>query len=178
MLLVLGLRRRGWLGFKADLSRDRERFIAHCKWLLSQNCGLAVFGTNSEANSMSVDEKLDLLDALIDGGVPAAALMPGTGACALSDSVKLTAGAVKRGCGGVLMLPPFYYKGVSDEGLFRAFAQVIDAVADDHPSQIRVRMQCGPHMLLARITQRAWHKLSLQAGQAVWAQLKAVSVLR
>ena len=56
--------------------------------------------------------------------------------------------------------------------------QIIDAVADDHPSQIRVRMQCGPHMLLARITLRAWHKLGLQAGQAVWAQLKAVSVLR
>jgi 4-hydroxy-tetrahydrodipicolinate synthase len=89
-----------------------------------------VFGTNSEANSMSVDEKLDLLDALIDGGVPAAALMPGTGACALSDSVKLTAGAVKRGCGGVLMLPPFYYKGVSDEGLYRNFAEVIQRVGD------------------------------------------------
>ena len=74
---------------------------------------------------MSVDEKLELLDALVKGGVPAAALMPGTGACALTDSVKLTQAAVKLGCGGVLMLPPFYYKGVSDEGLYRNFAEVI-----------------------------------------------------
>lgn len=117
--------------FKRDLSTDADRFVRHCRWLLAHGCaGLAVFGTNSEANSMSVDEKLDLLDALIDGGVPAAALMPGTGACALSDSVKLTAGAVKRGCGGVLMLPPFYYKGVSDEGLYRNFAEVIQRVGD------------------------------------------------
>ncbi len=56
--------------------------------------------------------------------------------------------------------------------------QIIDTAEDDHPSQMRVRMQCGPQMLLARITQRAWHQLGLQAGQTVWAQLKAVSVLR
>ena len=55
--------------------------------------------------------------------------------------------------------------------------QIIDTAEDDHPSQMRVRMQCGPHMLLAKITQRAWHQLGLQAGQTVWAQLKAVSVL-
>jgi 4-hydroxy-tetrahydrodipicolinate synthase len=118
--------------FKADLSPDPDRFVRHCKWLLRSGCsGLAVFGTNSEANSMSVEEKLELLDALITGGVPAAALMPGTGCCALSDSVKMTREAVRMGCGGVLMLPPFYYKGVSDEGLYRNFAQVIERVGDD-----------------------------------------------
>ncbi len=117
--------------FRKDLSPDAGRFVAHCKWLLANGCsGLAVFGTNSEANSMSVEEKLELLDALVKGGVPASALMPGTGACALSDSVRLTAGAVKMGCAGVLMLPPFYYKGVSDEGLYRNFAEVIERVGD------------------------------------------------
>ena len=60
-----------------------------------------------------------------------AQLMPGTGACALTDSVKMTAAAVKMGCGGVLMLPPFYYKGVSDEGLYRNFAEIIERVGDD-----------------------------------------------
>lgn len=118
--------------FRADLSPDPDRFVRHCKWLMRSGCsGLAVFGTNSEANSMSVEEKLELLDALISGGVPAAALMPGTGCCALSDSVKMTREAVRMGCGGVLMLPPFYYKGVSDEGLYRNFAQVIERVGDD-----------------------------------------------
>ena len=66
--------------FKRDLSPDPDRFVKHCRWLMQSGCaGLAVFGTNSEANSMSVEEKLELLDALIKSGVPAASLMPGTG---------------------------------------------------------------------------------------------------
>ena len=118
--------------FKKDLSPDHDRFVKHCKWLLRSGCsGLAVFGTNSEANSMAVEEKLELLDALIKGGVPADTLMPGTGHCALTDSVKMTREAVRMGCAGVLMLPPFYYKGVSDEGLFRNFAEIVERVGDD-----------------------------------------------
>jgi len=118
--------------FKRDLSPDPDRFVKHCRWLMKSGCaGLAVFGTNSEANSMAVDEKLELLEALIKSGVPAASLMPGTGHCALTDSVKMTREAVRMGCGGVLMLPPFYYKGVSDEGLFRNFSEVIERVGDE-----------------------------------------------
>ncbi len=117
--------------FKRDLSPDRERYVRHCKWLLANGCrGLAVFGTNSEANSPSVDERMVLLETLIQEGVPATALMPGTGCCALTDSVRLTAHATALGCSGVLMLPPFYYKGVSDEGLYRNFAEVIERVGD------------------------------------------------
>jgi len=118
--------------FKRDLSPDADRFVKHCRWLMKSGCaGLAVFGTNSEANSMSVEEKLELLEALVKGGVPATSLMPGTGHCALSDSVKMTREAVRLGCGGVLMLPPFYYKGVSDEGLFRNFSEIIERVGDE-----------------------------------------------
>jgi 4-hydroxy-tetrahydrodipicolinate synthase len=118
--------------FRRDLSPDPDRFVRHCKWLMRSGCaGLAVFGTNSEANSMSVEEKLELLEALIKSGVPAASLMPGTGHCALTDSVKMTREAVRMGCGGVLMLPPFYYKGVSDEGLFRNFSEVIERTGDE-----------------------------------------------
>lgn len=116
--------------FTADLSPDATRLITHCRWLLSQNVGLAVFGTNSEANSLALDERMMLLDALAEAGLDTARMMPGTGCCALSDSVRLTAHAVKLGCAGVLMLPPFYYKGVSDEGLFRSFAEVIERVGD------------------------------------------------
>src|SRR5450830_678416 len=117
--------------FRRDLSPDPERYVRHCKWLLSHGCaGLAVFGTNSEANSLSVDERMMLLEALVQGGVPVAKLMPGTGMCALTDSVRLTAHAVKLGCAGVLMLPPFYYKGVSDEGLFRNYAEIVERVGD------------------------------------------------
>jgi 4-hydroxy-tetrahydrodipicolinate synthase len=117
--------------FKRDLSPDAARYVGHCKWLLANGCrGLAVFGTNSEANSLSVDERMTLLETLVQEGVPAEKLMPGTGMCALTDSVRLTAHAVSLGCAGVLMLPPFYYKGVPDEGLFRNFSEVIERVAD------------------------------------------------
>jgi len=118
--------------FNKDYAPDAGRFVRHCRWLLKSGCaGLAVFGTNSEANSMSVAEKRKLLEALVSGGVPAAALMPGTGHCALADSIELTRAAVELGCAGVLMLPPFYYKGVSDEGLYRNFATIIERVGDE-----------------------------------------------
>jgi 4-hydroxy-tetrahydrodipicolinate synthase len=114
--------------FDDNLSPDAERLIAHCRWLLSQDVGLAVFGTNSEGNSLSVEEKIGLLDRLVDAGIDAARMMPGTGCCALTDSVRLTEHAVRRGCGGVLMLPPFYYKNVSDDGLFRSYSEIIERV--------------------------------------------------
>jgi 4-hydroxy-tetrahydrodipicolinate synthase len=118
--------------FRQDYSPDEERFVRHCRWLLKSGCaGLAIFGTNSEANSMSVGEKRRLLEALVKGAVSPAQLMPGTGHCAISDSIELTRAAVELGCAGVLMLPPFYYKGVSDEGLYRSFAEVIERVGDE-----------------------------------------------
>ncbi|HXJ82200.1 MAG TPA: dihydrodipicolinate synthase family protein [Candidatus Methylomirabilis sp.] len=135
--------------FKADLSPDADRFIRHCRWLLSQDVGLAVFGTNSEANSLSVDERIELLDRLVGAGVDAARMMPGTGCCALPDSVRLTAHAVKLGCAGALMLPPFYYKGVSDDGLFRNFAEVMERVGD---ARLRVYVYHIPPVAQVPIT--------------------------
>ena len=115
--------------FNVDLSPNPARLLTQCKWLLSQNVGLAVFGTNSEANSMSVEEKMALLDHLIESGIDPLRMMPGTGCCALTDTVRLTGHAVRLGCAGTLMLPPFYYKDVSDDGLFRSYAEVIERVA-------------------------------------------------
>jgi len=114
--------------FNSDLSPDPDRLIRQCQWLLSQNVGLAVFGTNSEANSLSIEEKMMLLDRLVDAGIDTNRMMPGTGCCALTETVKLTEHAVNLGCAGTLMLPPFYYKGVSDDGLFASFAEVIERV--------------------------------------------------
>jgi len=116
--------------FKADYSPDTERFVRQCKWLVANNVGLAVFGTNSEANSLAAGERMDLLETLVQAGIDPARMMPGTGCCALTDSVRLTAHAVKLGCAGTLMLPPFYYKGVSDEGLFRNYAEIVERVGD------------------------------------------------
>lgn len=114
--------------FRGDLVPDAGRLIGHCRWLLSHGVGLAVFGTNSEGNSLSVDEKIDLLERLVDAGIEPRWMMPGTGCCALTDTVRLTRHAVDLGCGGVLVLPPFYYKRVSDDGLFRSYAEIIERV--------------------------------------------------
>jgi len=116
--------------FRSDLSPDRERFVAHCKWLVAQNCGLAVFGTNSEANSLAAEERQELLDALVASGVDPSRMMPGTGCCSTTETVNLTINAVQHGCAGVLMLPPFYYKDVTAEGLYRYFSEVVQRVGD------------------------------------------------
>ena len=116
--------------FNQRLEPDVGRFVAHCRWLVDNHAGLAIFGTNSEAASLAVSERIFLTDAILEAGIPAAKLMPGTGACSISDAVTLTRHAVQSGAAGVLMLPPFYYKGVSDDGLFGYYAEVIERVGD------------------------------------------------
>lgn len=116
--------------FDAELKPDISRLAAQCRWLLSNDVGLALFGTNSEANSLGLSERLEILDGLAGAGVPVSRMMPGTGSCSVPDTVELTRRAVGYGCPGVLMLPPFYYKGVSDDGLFAYFSEVIQRVGD------------------------------------------------
>lgn len=117
--------------FAADLSVDTARFVAICRRLLDDGAdGLAVFGTTSEANSLSVAERMATLDALVKAGIDPARLIPGTGCAALPDTVALTRHATGLGCRGVLMLPPFYYKPLPDEAVFTAYAAAIEAVPD------------------------------------------------
>lgn len=143
--------------FAADLSVDTARFIANCKALLDDGAdGLAPFGTTSEANSLSVAERIDLLDALIDAGVPTARLIPGTGCAALPDSIALTRHAVSRGVLGTLTLPPFYYKGVPEDGLVDGFSAIIDAVAD---SSLKIYLYHIPQMTGVPITLTLIEKL-------------------
>src|SRR4051794_41689261 len=115
-----------------DLSVDRAAFAEHCRRLLDAGChGLGVFGTTGEANSLSVGERIEALSALVADGIAPEVLLPGTGACALPDAVALCRAALDVGAVNVLVLPPFYYKGVSDDGLFRFFGELIERVGDD-----------------------------------------------
>lgn len=117
--------------FNSDLTPNAKQLIRHCRWLLAQHVGLAVFGTTSEANSLAVEEKIALLDELVAAGIDMSRTMAGTGCCSLTDTARLTAHAVRLGCAGTLMLPPFYYKDIRDDGLFRYYAEIIDRVADE-----------------------------------------------
>jgi 4-hydroxy-tetrahydrodipicolinate synthase len=120
--------------FHADGSVNTDRLVEHCKALLADgSTGLAILGTTSEANSLTVAERRLIIDACADAGIPPERLMPGTGATALEDAVALTRHAGELGCAGVLLLPPFYYKKVSDDGLFAFVAQLIERVGATVP---------------------------------------------
>ena len=116
--------------FKADGSPDAKALLKQCQWLEANGVGQAVFGTNSEANSMSAPQKMSTLTALVEGGLNPAHMMPGTGATSIDATVSMTRHAVNHKCAGVLMLPPFYYKDVTDDGLFAYYSEVIQKVGD------------------------------------------------
>ncbi len=113
-----------------DLSPDIGATIGHYRWLLDEGCdGIVCLGTTGEANSFSLDERLALLDALGATDLPSK-LVVGTGCCAVADTVRLSKKAMEIGAAGVLVLPPFYYKGASDEGLYAAYAETIERIGD------------------------------------------------
>ena len=114
-----------------DGSPDLALFSSHCRQLLSEGChGIALLGTTGEANSFSIAERRAILEAAIAAGIEPGTLMPGTGLVCLADTVELTLHALSCGVSTVVMLPPFYYKGVSDDGLFAAYAQIIEKIGD------------------------------------------------
>jgi 4-hydroxy-tetrahydrodipicolinate synthase len=127
-----------------DLKVNNGAFAAHCRWLLDAGChGLGVFGTTGEANSLAPGERISALEALVSSDIPGDRLLPGTGSCALTEAVELSRTALETGAAGVLVLPPFYYKGVSDEGVFDFFAELVERVSDD---RLRVYLYHFPQM--------------------------------
>lgn len=130
--------------FNADLSVDQGLFTSHCKRLLDNGCtGIAMLGTTGEANSLSSRERMALLDAVVKSGIAPSKLLPGTGVASFMETVELTKHAVANGVGAVVMLPPFYYKGVSDDGIVDAYTAVIERVADP---RLRVVLYHIPQM--------------------------------
>ena len=116
----------------ADLSIDLDRMAGHSKWLLANGCnGLGVLGTTGEANSLGISERIAVMEGLVARGIPARVMMPGTGTTAITDTVLLTKRAEELGCRGALLLPPFFYKNPSDDGLFAYFSEVIQRVGGD-----------------------------------------------
>ncbi len=115
-----------------DLNADTNLLVTHCRNLLTQGSdGIVLLGTTGEANSFSVNERKGILEDALEGGLAPQLLMVGTGCCAITDTVALTRHALDLGVTNILMLPPFYYKPVTDEALFNYFSRVIETIADD-----------------------------------------------
>lgn len=134
----------------ADLNPDHALLAAHCRRLLDDGChGIALLGSTGEANSFSSTERMGMLEAVVAAGIPAERLLPGTGLPAYTETAELTRHALSLGITTVVMLPPFYYKGVSDRGLIDAYSRVIDAVAD---SKLRIVLYHIPPISQVPIT--------------------------
>ncbi|MDB5613527.1 MAG: dihydrodipicolinate synthase family protein [Devosia sp.] len=116
----------------ADGTPDHATFAIHAKALIDEGCdGIALLGTTGEANSFSIAQRQALLEKLIDSGVDPQRLLPGTSQTNVADTVTLMRHAVDSGVKATVVLPPFYYKGVSDEGLFRFYAEAIEGVGSN-----------------------------------------------
>ena len=108
--------------FNDNLSFNQSLYNDLAKDLLASGCsGLAPFGTTGEALSLGNDERIQALKGLIDTGINPDVLIPGTGLCNLPDTIKMSKHALDLGCHGIMTLPPFYFKGMPDEGLFQYF---------------------------------------------------------
>lgn len=127
-----------------DLNIDHQHLQEHCQWLLENgSTGILLMGTTGEANSFSVRERMAALEAVVESGIAPAKLLVGTGCCAIPDTVELSRHAIKCGVQNLLMLPPFYYKNVADEGLYQTFEQVIRQIDDD---RLRIYFYHFPQM--------------------------------
>jgi 4-hydroxy-tetrahydrodipicolinate synthase len=135
--------------FNPDLTVNSQHFLSHCRWVVEQGAGLAIFGTNSEAASLSISEKRRLLDEVVAAGIPASALMPGTGNNSLGETVELTRAAVDAGAPAVLVLPPFFFKPATTEGLIRHYGRLIEAVGSD---KLQVVLYHIPHFTGVPVT--------------------------
>ncbi len=112
--------------FNDDLSIATDLYVAHARWLFEQGCaGIAPFGTTGEALSVGIDERIEAIRALLDGGIDPARVIPGTGLTNVADTARLSGVCLDMGCAAVMTLPPFYFKGVSNEGLYAYFEQLI-----------------------------------------------------
>ena len=116
----------------ADREIDHGRLLDHVRWLLDSGCnGVVLFGSTGEAASFTLRERMSALEHLRANDVPGDNVIVGTGCCATADSVTLSAHATALGCAGVLVIPPFFYKPVSDTGVRDAYSRLIDGIASE-----------------------------------------------
>jgi len=150
--------------FNANLEPDLGAFVNHGHWLLANGCdGLAPLGTTGEANSLSLKQRMRIIETTLTK-LPIERCIIGAGSCALADAVQLAREAANAGAGGVLMLPPFYYKNPSEDGLYNFFAAAIERVADP---RLRLYLYHFPQLSAVAITPALIRRLKRAFGDIV-----------
>ena len=125
-----------WVAMATPLTEagtvDHAAMVRHTNRLFSEGCdGVVLFGTTGEGTSFSAEERLAAMEALLRAGVPAERIGLGAGFPAITDSIALIRQARMLGLVHVLLLPPYFYRDVSAEGIEDAFAAILDGVGDD-----------------------------------------------
>lgn len=142
-----------------------DLFAEHCKALISEGAhGVAILGTTGEANNYSSAERMDLLQAILDVGVRPDQILPGTSSCSVPETITLCQHAVDKGVKACVLLPPFYYKGVSDEGLFNFYSSVINGVND---SRFKVILYHIPQLTQVPISHDLIARLISEFGETI-----------
>ncbi|MEM7269098.1 MAG: dihydrodipicolinate synthase family protein [Pseudomonadota bacterium] len=164
--------------FNDDLSIATDLFVAKANELMEAGCvGLAPFGTTGEALSVATPERLAALKALIDSGIPGERIVPGTGLCNLSDTSDLSKACLDLGCGGVMTLPPFYYKEATQEGLYDYFCALAGQIAGSaiylyHIPQVSV-VPIWPD-LARRLFEEVEEVVGIKDSSGVWDNTEAL----
>jgi 4-hydroxy-tetrahydrodipicolinate synthase len=127
-----------------DATPDVERLVRHCTWLLAHGCdGINLLGTTGEAVSFSLEQRIAVMRAVAGAGLPVERFIVGTGAAAFADSVSLTREAFALGYRAPLVIPPFYFKNLEHEGIFRYYARLIETIAEP---ELRLYLYHFPQM--------------------------------
>jgi len=117
----------------SDLLIDKNRFFHHLDWLFQHEInGVVLFGTNGEANSFSAQERMLLLEWVKKEGISNEKVIVGTGCSALTDTIALIEHAIGLGYFNHLVLPPFYYKNPSVNGLVNNYSEIIIRIDNKH----------------------------------------------
>ncbi len=147
------------------LEPDMARLVAHMRWLSANGCtGLVALATAGEANSLSLAQRLRIVEVLAGGGMPMTQVIVGGGSCALDEAVALAKAIVASGAAGVLLLPPFYYRDAGADGLFRFYAALIERVGDP---RLRIVLHHRPRASGAPITETLIVRLKAQFGAII-----------
>jgi len=164
-----------------NLNADYARLVKHLQWLLKRgNDGIGLLGTTGEANSFSVDERKRILEAVLDGGIPSNKLLVGTGCCSITDTVVLSRHAHSKNVGGILLLPPFYYKKISDAGLENYIAKLLDRVGEN---KVQIYLYHFPQLsavpftvnLIERLVSKYPHNIiGMKDSGGDWSNMEAV----